>query len=139
VHFELEPEVSGGWGRNTVADTSVHPPIVHELHYEFSGWLGDDLIESFPCFIISERLADYLKSSNLSGFRISKVKITKSNEFHTRYQNVTFPSFSWLQITGNVNSDFYIGSSGVLVVTKASLDVLKIFNLTHCDISEIAT
>ncbi len=139
VHFELEPEVSGEWGENTVVNTSIHPPVVHELHYVFTGWLGDDLIESFPCYIISERLARYLSHTQLTGFKLSTVEVTKSDEFQTSYQDSAFPSFTWLQITGDISSDFYISSSGILVVTKAGLDALKMFNLSHCDISIVAT
>lgn len=139
MHFELEPEVSGEWGENTIVNTSTHPPVVHELHYVFTGWLGDDLIESFPCYIISGRLASYLSNTKLTGYKLSAVEVTKSDEFQTSYQDSAFPSFIWLQITGSINSDFFIDSSGILVVTKAGLDVLKMFNLKHCDIRVVAT
>ena len=139
MHFELEPEVSGEWGENTVVNTSTHPPVVHELHYVFTGWLGDDLIESFPCYIISERLANYLRHTQLTGFKFSPVEVTKSDEFQTNYQDSVFPSFTWLQITGDISNDFFIGSSGILVVTKAGLDVLKMFNIRHCYIGVVAT
>ena len=56
MYYFIEPEVAGGWGGNTIADTSVHPPKISKLHYQFDGWLGDDLLESFPCFIVSESL-----------------------------------------------------------------------------------
>ena len=38
--YYLEPEVSGGIGDSTILDTSVHPPIVSALEYEFEDWLG---------------------------------------------------------------------------------------------------
>ncbi len=60
-YFYIEPEVSGELGEGTLMDTTVHPPKVEKLNYEFSSWLGDDLIESFPCYIVSERLAERLK------------------------------------------------------------------------------
>ncbi len=53
----LEPEVAGGWGANIIADTDCHPPRIEHLHYEFEGWLGDPIVESFPCFLILESLA----------------------------------------------------------------------------------
>jgi hypothetical protein len=53
-YFQIAPEVAGGWGRNTVMDRSIHPPHVTKLHFEFDGWLGDVLLESFPCYIITK-------------------------------------------------------------------------------------
>lgn len=35
--FYIEPEVAGGFGERTRLDTTVHPPVVHELEYEFQG------------------------------------------------------------------------------------------------------
>ena len=37
----VEPEVAGALGDRTEMDSSIHPPIVKRLHYEFQGWLGD--------------------------------------------------------------------------------------------------
>jgi hypothetical protein len=55
--FRLGPEVPGGWGEYTQADVSVHPPVVTALHVQFAGWSGADLVESFPCFLLSHRLS----------------------------------------------------------------------------------
>ena len=38
--YQLEPEVAGGWGEDTVADTTMQPPRVLQLDYCFDGWLG---------------------------------------------------------------------------------------------------
>ncbi len=81
-YFYIEPEVSGELGGGTSMDTTVHPPKVEKLNYEFSSWLGDDLIESFPCYIVSERLADKLKQSHFSGFVFDDVTVTKSSDFN---------------------------------------------------------
>ncbi|APF85630.1 hypothetical protein HI806_01945 [Ralstonia solanacearum] len=54
-YFFLEPEVAGALGENTVLDASTHPPRVEKLHFEFSGWLGDAILESFPCVIATLR------------------------------------------------------------------------------------
>ena len=61
----IEPEVAGGLGNETIIDKNYHPPIVKKLHYEFNGWLGDDILESFPCFIVSERLKNEIIKKNL--------------------------------------------------------------------------
>lgn len=59
--LKLQPEVAGGLGAKTIMNTTVHPPSVSILEYEFDGWLGDDLLESFPCFVVSERLKNPLE------------------------------------------------------------------------------
>lgn len=50
----LEPEVAGGLGENSTFNSKGE---VEFLHYEFQGWLGDELLESTPCFIVTESMA----------------------------------------------------------------------------------
>jgi hypothetical protein len=61
------PEVAGELGDLTLMDTSVHPPIVHRLHYVISSWSGDDIVEGFPCFMVSQQLASAIAAEELSG------------------------------------------------------------------------
>ena len=77
-YFYIQPEVAGGFGENTVLDTSVHPPIVSRLHYELDGWLGDVLLETFPCFIITKDAKTKLQSIGATGIRLDDVEITTS-------------------------------------------------------------
>jgi hypothetical protein len=63
--YILEPEVPGGVGPNTRMDTGVHPPRVSHLHYVFEGWLGDELVESFPCWMVTESLAARIADAKL--------------------------------------------------------------------------
>jgi hypothetical protein len=56
----LCPEVAAELGGNTVMDAFAHPPKVSRLHLRFMGWLGDDLLETFPCFLVTSRLAKAL-------------------------------------------------------------------------------
>jgi hypothetical protein len=44
-YYYVKPFVAGEFGKNTVLDNSVHPPIVHKLHYEIDVWIGDRLDE----------------------------------------------------------------------------------------------
>jgi hypothetical protein len=128
----LEPEVAGGWGANTVADVSVHPPAVTRLHYEFQGWLGDDLLESFPCFIVSERLAAELLRSELTGFTLDALKVSTSAEFEELHPGRRLPEFRWLRVAGRAGQDdFGIGPDYRLVVSAAALAVLEGFSLRH--------
>lgn len=128
--YILEPEVAGGWGEGTIADTSTHPPVVKRLEYKFDGWSGDDLLTSFPVFIVSERLSKELESSNLSGYKLAPVEITKSEEFEELFPNTVLPDFKWLIITGTIGkNDFAINQKLRLVVSKSAFNLLKQFKL----------
>lgn len=129
-HIVLEPEVAGGWGSETIADTSRHPPVVSRLHYEFEGWLGDDLLESFPCFIVTERLAVALERAGLTGFVLDDVTTTRSPEFEELYPDTQLPSFRWLRVTAHAGTaDFGIGPDYRLVVSTGALTILERFEL----------
>lgn len=130
----LEPEVAGGWGPSTVVDRSIHPPRVQRLHYEFNGWLGDEFLESFPCFIVSAALASKLSASSLRGFGLDDVLVTASSEFVERHPTVVLPAFRWLKITGRAGSDdFGLSVQNLLVVSTEALAVLETFPLAHAE------
>jgi hypothetical protein len=59
-YFVLEPEVAGGFGAHTAMDPTKRPPRVFRFHYEFEGWLGDEILETVACFISTKAVADLL-------------------------------------------------------------------------------
>lgn len=127
----IEPEVAGGLGSETAIDTSSHPPVVTRLHYEFDGWLGNDLLESFPCFIVSDQLRQKIVSNLLTGVTFDEVVITKSLEFSIQSPNIALPKFSWMKIYGKIGeSDFAIAEDFRLVVSQKAMEVLNNFNLS---------
>jgi len=137
MYYYIEPEVSGGIGRSSIIDTSFHPPIVKKLNFEFDGWLGDDLIETFPCFIVSENLKNRIHQSKLTGFKFNDVEITKSDTFNELYENKTLPNFYWLQITGKAGQhDFGIASDFRLVVSSDALFIMKQTRIEQATIEE---
>jgi len=77
MFYYVEPETAGGLGDGTVMDTAVTPPYVSVLEYEFSGWMGDELLESFPCFVVTLNLARALKQNQFTGFTLDTVGIKK--------------------------------------------------------------
>ena len=131
--YVLEPEVAGGLGGATVANRLSHPPRVTELEYRFDGWLGDELLESFPCFIVSARIADALRQSKLSGFVLRSVRISCSAEFEKRKPRIVLPAFEWLDVVGTAGkADFGRDSKHRLVVSEAAKALLDHFQLSHC-------
>lgn len=131
-YFYIEPEVAGGLGDSTVLDASVHPPVVARLEYYFDEWQGDSLLESFPCFIVTESLAAQLMSTPLSGFKFEQVSITKSSVYQELYSDRSLPAFVWLRLTGLAGKDdFGLAADGRLVVSANALKILMASGISH--------
>lgn len=136
-YFYIEPEVAGALGMNTVMDRRVHPPIVSKLHYHFDGWLGDQLLESFPCFIASELLEQKLKEAGFTGTVFDRVEITVSQQFRELYPNRQLPKFVWLRVEGTVGrDDFGIAPDGRLIVSERALGLLRDLRISHALVTE---
>lgn len=130
----LAPEVPGGWGEEIVADRSTHPPLVSRLHIYFDGWLGDDLLTSFPNYFVTPRLADALSKSRLSGFALAPMLITKSGVWEQLHPDRPLPECQWLQVTGRAGvDDFGLAALAELIVSKKAYRWLRQFQLTNCE------
>ena len=137
MFYFVEPEVAGGLGDGTVVHTNSHPPVVSSLEYRFEGWLGDNLLESFPCFIITESLAKKLLESKLTGTTFAPVSVTKSEEFVELHPHISLPKFLWLKVEGSAGiDDFGLSVDHRLVVSQAALDVLRTAQLDNADIEK---
>lgn len=133
-YYLLQPEVAGGFGQGTRLDSTVHPPVVHRLNYQLEVWLGDELLETFPCYIVSERLADLIEQAGLSGALMADVDVTQSEEFQELYPQRVVPSFRWLQVTGRPgHDDFGLDALAHLIVSQRALAVLEQATLAHCE------
>lgn len=134
----LEPEVAGELGQETTMDTSIHPPIVKKVHFEFSGWLGDDLLESFPCFIVTQRLKEEIEKCNLTGFVFEDIKVTTSYNFQQFYPLVELPKFYWANMAdNNAGNDFSLTADYKLVVSNAAFVLLNKFNIKNALIYDV--
>ena len=137
MFYYIEPEVAGSLGESSIIDTTFHPPKVSKLHYQFDGWLGDDLLETFPCYIVTEQMKKKIESNNLSGAKFDSVIISASDHFQEMYPSKIFPQFFWLKVDGSAGkSDFGIAKDHRLVISKEALDVIKQLNIDNSDIGE---
>jgi hypothetical protein len=135
-YFQLEPEVSGELGEKTIIDNSTHPPKIENLEFLFKGWLGDCLIECFPIFLITEKVAQKLTYNEATGFSLKKAEIKKDYPFDEIHPNLTLPNFVWMEINGiSKKSDFGL-ENNLLVVSEKVLEILKSEGLNHCDIEK---
>ncbi len=134
-YYVVEPAVAGGLGPETEMDTSFHPPIVSRLNYEFEGWVGDSILESFPCYIVTDRCKRAFESGRFSGCAYAVVNVTTSDVFEELHPGRSLPLFHWLKVDGVAGDDhFGISSNYSLVISETVLAVLRMFNLRECDV-----
>lgn len=131
----LEPEVPGRLGKEIIMDVTEHPPIVASLHVVFDGWLGDDLLEIFPIYLVSGKLCKDLEYSDLTGFEIRNCKMEVSEQFRELQPTTEVPLFKWLYIGNRNHDDFFLSSDNRLCVSDKAMSYLKQFNLQYCDIT----
>ena len=114
------------------------PPKILHLHLAFDGWLDDELIECFPCFLTTESLLKELKKSILTGFSSHDVEVTYSELFLDLYSNRQMPQFKWLIINGNDSDNFFINDKNYLVVSHKVMNLIKEYGqLDNCEIEEV--
>ena len=134
-YFVVEPEVAGGLGDRAVLDRSIHPPLVSSLHYELDGWLGDVLLESFPCFIVTSDAAAELRRIGASGVAFGTVEVTASPTYFELHPDGHIPQCVWLQPTGVPGRDDVAAlTDGRLVLSGRALDALRSLQLSSARI-----
>lgn len=79
--YRLEPHVAGELGEATDLDPSAHPPVVRAVEYVLDAPDSDDLIESFPVFLVSARLAERLDAAGVTGFVLEDAIVRPSTEY----------------------------------------------------------
>lgn len=137
MNYILVPEATGELGRRTKMDSSVHPPIVKKLHFIFKGWMGDDIVKCFPIFLVTERLAEQLSKSALTGFELRECVIESSEELEFLQPEIKLPKFLWLNVLSkNANTDFHITEIFKLSVSENAFELLNKFNLKYCGITK---
>lgn len=131
----LSPTVYGQMGRGTKLDTSVHPPAVHHLHIVLDMPPRDDLHGDSPCFLVTPRLAKYLATSALSGFKLEEVRAEWNEQYLERHPDAPTPEVFWLKAEGRpLVDDFASDRHGRLVVSRAAMEALRRFRLEECKV-----
>ena len=147
-YFILEPEVAGGIGKNSkiLYESSKIKEVVF-LDYEFESWLGDDILTTHPCFIISESLYKIIKESDLTGYELQKIDVSFSDFFLEVYSEKILPNFirllpfpiNEMNLINEMLLDFYLYKNTTLIVSEKTLNILKKFNLSNANILDINT
>lgn len=134
-YFIIEPEVPGNIGPRTIMERSSQPPSVESLHFVFEGWLGDQLVESFPCWLISKPLVQLFKDSQITGWTIEDADIEFSRQFYEVGNREALPEFKWLLVNGRPNiDDLCISTDYRLQVSEKALSVILTTNPQMMDV-----
>jgi hypothetical protein len=137
-YYSIEPEVAGGFGDNTVISRPDGKMLVEKLHYEIQGWLGDPILESVPCYIVTSDLASQMLNSKLTGFVFEDVEISESDEFRLLQPNVVLPKFVWMKPTGSVkNDDIGQSDSLELVISERALALLQKNGMKNAAVAQL--
>lgn len=135
-YYVIEPEVAGGWGENTKFTRIPGRPVtIHKLHCQFDGWLGDNLVESSPCYIVTDRLAAEIARMKLTGVQFDKVEVSKSGQFDELYPQMDLPKFEWMKIEGSSGEDdFGLTDDLQLIVSQKALTVLERLGVANANV-----
>lgn len=124
----VQPEVIVGLGNKTEFGEDAPPfKTVKKLHINLEDWLGDDLMECHPCYIITDNLKKGLESTDFSGFTFDRLELDRDEYFPDNYRlKKPLPLFHWLKITGKMNvDDVYIGEGKSLFCSDKFIKYLK--------------
>lgn len=137
--YELQPDPVGEHGENLALDESVHPPRVTHLHIEIDNWVGDDLAESYPCYVVTEGLAQALNNAGIGAYQLREAEVTMADEGRELIDELGLsePKFQWLDVSGTACEDDIGTTAGArLVVSDRALELLRQFRLDRCDVEE---
>ena len=132
--FALSPLVAGQLGEGTSLDASVHPPRVSAVEYVLDAPTAEDLIESFPVFLVSEELAERLEAESFRGFDLAPAGVVPSTEYAAAYGAAAHKSYRWLRLQSDADADFWTEDNGQLCVSDRAMHALRNFHLAQCEV-----
>ncbi|MEV4316754.1 hypothetical protein [Actinocrispum sp. NPDC049592] len=126
TYYLVNPEVAGGLGPETVMDTTVHPPRVSRLEYEVVDWLGDCIVQSFPCYLTLRGVAKKLEALKFTGFHSDEAAISEADEYRDINPDGELPDLVWLVVDGQPGrDDLGLTDKAELIVSEPVLEVFR--------------
>lgn len=138
MFFSVEPEVAGGIGPRSELHRDGGRLLVTRLNYQFDGWLGDALLETTPCFILTDAARRLIEAAELTGVGFSDVEISRSGIFTDLHGDRRLPHFWWMIVHGRAEADDF-GMSGdlMLIVSQQALATLRAAGIAHANIEPL--
>lgn len=130
MFWEVSPEVPGTLTDSAIVDWTCHPPVVSSVEFEFDGWMGDELITTFPVFLIGPNALGAVQSAGLGGYEIGPAEITLSEQYREVAEFLPVDEepagFVWFKPTGQAGrDDFGINEQHRMVLSDRALKVLR--------------
>jgi hypothetical protein len=133
----LEPLVAGQLGDGTLLDASTHPPLVSRVQYVLDAPTSDDLIESFPVFLVSEALGSALMEAALEGIGFDEAETVPSDEYVATYGSVPHKRYRWLKVEPSQVGDCWLDENYRLVVSDRMYAVIEQHEVGGCDVTPL--
>jgi hypothetical protein len=136
--YRLDPQVAGELGAGTVLDSSTHPPAVSHVDLTLDYPDADELIQSFPVFLVSESLGSRLQAADLTGFSLTGASVRPSENYLAVYGAAPHPHYLWMQVTGVAGTaDCWLGDSLQVCVSDRMMEILEAVALSDCSVEEL--
>lgn len=138
MYHRFEAEVAGGLGPGIDYVRKRDPRLVGPLHYEFQGWLGDDIVTTSGYWIVSDALAEALRGSSLTGFELDEVVVTKEAQFDLFPAPRPFPEH-WERLVPSGSraegDDVVVEDRVDLLLSDAALELLQRFQIAEAHVA----
>lgn len=136
--YRLDPQVAGELGDGTLLDSSTHPPTVGQVDYVLDQPDADEFIQSFPVFLVSEKLGARLQEKGLTGFALTDVSVRPSDNYLATYGDAPHPQYLWMQVTGaSAQVDCWLDATFQVCVSDRMMAVIEAAGLSDCLVDEI--
>jgi len=127
---KIIPEVIVGIGDNTeyypTEFIEGQKRVITKLHIQLEDWLGDDLMEIYPCYIVTQQLKEALENNSFIGFTFAEIEVTEDEYFEDNYQlKKPRPDFFWIKIAGIKGQDDLYINEGALNISENLLKFIK--------------
>jgi hypothetical protein len=112
--------------------------MVSQVDYVIDGPDADELIQSFPVFLVSTDLGSRLKDAGLSGFELTGARIRPSDNYQAIYGNEPHLQYLWMQVTGAAGeSDCWLDESFQICVSDRMMTVIQTAKLADCHVEPL--
>ena len=136
--YTIDPDVPGRTHGETIrAFRSGHHP--ENVRYIFECWPEADVVQTFPIFLVSEKLALALRSAKLTGFELKACESSKGDQFHIASPGYgELPKYFWLDVNGkSEQDDFGISNDLMLRISERVYDLLQNFCVEGAEIDPV--
>jgi hypothetical protein len=137
VTYVLDPLVAGQLGERTDLDASTHPPVVRQVDYVVDLPTDEDLIQSFPVFLVSDDLAGALTAANLTGFRLDNADVRASDQYGVfGGGDVPLKQYRWLRLDSSDPADCWLDERFRLCVSDEMYAVISSHRIERCEVTK---